>query len=207
MPSPTVLPLTMDVTGISPALDISGASAVVGVIMPSAWTPAVVSLQGSADGTNFYDIYDGLNGADLFFNVKPGSFVSVNSNRLRGCVAIKLRSGTPIKKVPQAAARVFGIVVETAASTSGGGGAAPATGYIGTKLYWANGTGVVALPSWIAAPFNEVKGPHGVLENGGFRCALGGRSILSMNGYVQHQWDRYVIFGRRWNGGPIQEFG
>jgi hypothetical protein len=207
MPIPTVLPLSVGVTGISPALDISTASAVVAVIMPAAWTPAVVSLLGSADGTNFYDILDGLTGSDLFFNLKPGSMVSVNPNRLRGCKAIKLRSGTMQKVVPQAASRTFGIVVETTTASLGGTGAKPATGYIGTKLYWANGTGIVALPSWVAAPFNEVNGPHGVLENGGFRCSIGGPAVLSMNGYVQHQWDRWIIFGRRWNGGPIQEFG
>src|SRR3954471_9079841 len=138
MPTPTVLPLAMGTSGLSAALDITVVSAVVAVIMPDDWSPATVTLQGSADGTTFFNIYDGIVGAELVFNVKPRTLVAVNPNRLRGCKAIKLRSGTHDAQVPQAAPRTFGVIVEAAAGKVGG--TKPATGYLGTKLYWADGT-------------------------------------------------------------------
>ena len=60
MGTPTVVPLWFGgVTGISNAVDISTAKAVVGLVMPPAWTPAVITVEGSADGTNFYTMYEG----------------------------------------------------------------------------------------------------------------------------------------------------
>src|SRR4029077_13589951 len=117
MPKPTVLPLWFGgQTGISNVLDISTATAVVGVIMPSAWTPAVVSIEGSANGTDFYPIYDGTAGTELRFNVGPGTMVASNPNRLRCCMAIRLRSGGHDQPpIPQGVPREFGIVVESAA--------------------------------------------------------------------------------------------
>src|SRR5438477_12015370 len=109
----SVLPLSTDTSGISDVLNITGASAVVAIVMPAAWTAAVVSIDGSPDGINFYEMRDGITGAPLNFNIKPGSIVSINPNRLRGCKAIRLRSGTPTNPVPQTATRVFGVVVES----------------------------------------------------------------------------------------------
>jgi len=90
---------------------------VVGLVMPiSGWTPAVVSVQGSPLGTNFYDLFDpmlGVNpGAELVFAVRPGIMVNLNPNRLRCCAAIRLRSGTRDLPIIQAAARQFLIIVE-----------------------------------------------------------------------------------------------
>jgi hypothetical protein len=117
MPKPTVLPLWFGgQTGISNALDISTVANVVGIIMPTDWTPAIVTIEGSANGTDFYPIYDGMAATDLRFNVGPGTMVAINPNRLRCCMAIRLRSGSHDKPpIPQGVPREFGIIVESAA--------------------------------------------------------------------------------------------
>jgi hypothetical protein len=71
-----------------------GGSPIVGIIMPSAWTPAVVTVQASADGVNFYDLYDAVTAKELSFNVKANTIVAIIANRMCCCGAIKLRSGT-----------------------------------------------------------------------------------------------------------------
>jgi hypothetical protein len=89
---------------------------VVGIATPPehSWTPAVVTLQGSPDGVNFYDLHDGVTGAELTFNVVPSTMVMINPNRMRCCQAVILRSGTRESPVPQiGGVRIFGIVVET----------------------------------------------------------------------------------------------
>ena len=117
MSKPDVIPLWFGgQTGISNALDISLVSAVVGIIMPTDWTPAAVAIEGSANGTDFYTIYDSTAATELRFNVGPGTMVAVNPNRLRCCMAIRLRSGGHDKPpIPQGVPREFGIVVERAA--------------------------------------------------------------------------------------------
>lgn len=115
MLAPTVLSLWFGgTTGISNVLDISTATAVVGIIMPTDWTPAIVTIEGSADGTTFYELYDGMAARELAFNVGPGTMVSINPDRLRCCKAIRLRSGTRDQVVPQGPAREFFIIVEGA---------------------------------------------------------------------------------------------
>lgn len=99
---------------MSDRVDLTGVAAVVGVIMPTAnWKDAVVSLQGSPDGINFFDMYDGVAAKELIFNAKMGSLVMLNPNRMRACKAIGLRSGTSAAPVIQPAACLFGVVVET----------------------------------------------------------------------------------------------
>jgi hypothetical protein len=114
---PTVVPLWFGgVTGISNMIDISGYSAVVGLVMPPDWTPATVTVEGSPDGENFYPMYDGMGTTILAFNIPPGAIVAINPNRLRCCKALRLLSGTRNLLVPQGAPREFGLVVETAAA-------------------------------------------------------------------------------------------
>ena len=97
---------------MSEILSLEGVIAVVGIIMPQAWTAANVTILGSPFGANFYDLYDGLPGTELMFNLRPGVMVSINPNRLRCCAAIRLRSGTHAAPIVQATTRTFGIVIE-----------------------------------------------------------------------------------------------
>lgn len=114
MPKPTVLSVWFGgQTGISNTLDISTVAAVVGLVTPANWTPAAVSVEGSANGTDFYPIYDGMNASDLTFNVAPGTMVAINPNRLRCCMAIRLRSGGhDAPPIPQGTPREFFVIVE-----------------------------------------------------------------------------------------------
>lgn len=115
MPTPTVLSLWFGgATGISNVLDLSTATAVVGIIMPDDWTPAFVTIEGSADGTTFHELFDGTAATELRFNVRPGVMIMLNPNRLRCCKALRLVSGTPDKPIPQGVAREFFVVVEVA---------------------------------------------------------------------------------------------
>ena len=95
-------------------LGITGKT-VVGLVTPDeSWRPAVVTLQGSPDGVNFYDFYDGITGEELAFNVVPNTMGMINPNRLRCCQAVILRSGTRAAPIPQTSGvRIFGIVVES----------------------------------------------------------------------------------------------
>ena len=100
---------------MSDMLDLTGATAVVGVGMPTTpfRVPAVVTLQCAPDGVNFYDIHDGLAGVELAINAKLGTMGMINPNRLRCCKAIIVRSGTHDAPVVQNVPCHFGIVVES----------------------------------------------------------------------------------------------
>jgi hypothetical protein len=114
MGKPTVIPVWFGgVTGVSNVADISLAKAVVGLVMPPDWTPAIITLEGSPDGLNFYPIYEGMSSTRIQFSVPPGSLIPIDPNRLRCCQAIRLLSGGREELVPQGAPREFGLVIET----------------------------------------------------------------------------------------------
>jgi len=99
---------------LSGIVDLTGVAAVVGLLLPTAnWVDAVVSVQGSPDGVNFFDMYDGVAAKELIFNAKVGSLVMLNPNRMRSCKAVIVRSGTRATPVIQPQTCIFGVVVET----------------------------------------------------------------------------------------------
>jgi hypothetical protein len=108
----TVVPLWFGgVTGISNVIDISTFT-VVGLIMPEAWTPAVVTIEASVDGASFYPMYDGMGSTKLAFSVPAGAIVGINPDRLRCCTSIRLLSGDRNALVPQVVPREFGLITE-----------------------------------------------------------------------------------------------
>jgi hypothetical protein len=110
---PTIMPLWFGgVTGVSNVIDISLVKAVVGLIMPTDWTPALVTIEGSANGADFYTMYE-RGGIRLSFNVPPGTMSSINPDRFRCCQAFRLLSGDRDNLIPQDEPREFGVVVET----------------------------------------------------------------------------------------------
>ena len=114
MGTPTIIPVWFGgVTGVSNVVDLSTVTAVVGLITPSAWTPAIVTIEGSADGMNFFVMYEGRNTSRISFNVPPNTLVTINPNLLRCCKALRLVSGDRSNLIPQVVAREFGLVVET----------------------------------------------------------------------------------------------
>jgi hypothetical protein len=182
------------------------AGVITNILMPTDWDySGGISFDVSPDGVAFWPAVHS-DGTEIVTPITPGTAIVLPSEMLRPCGFIRFRSGTRDRPVIQKRDRTFQVVLYVS-TDSGSGGAKPETGYLGTKLDWADGSGIQALPNWLPAPFIDVKGPHGVLEGGGFRCSKGGPCVLSMHGFVQHQWDRWVMFGRRWNGGEIMEFG
>jgi hypothetical protein len=110
---PTVLTATIPAgETTSSVVYLTDTTATVGIIMPAEWTPATVTVLGSADGVSFHDLHDGVAGSELAFNPRADSLVMLNPNRMRSCAALKLRSGTHDIPVVQEELRQFGIVVE-----------------------------------------------------------------------------------------------
>ena len=108
------LAVIVEGTFLSEVVDLTGVTAIVGVVMPTAnWVDAVVTCQGSPDGINYFDMYDGVAAKELIFNAKVGSLVMLNPNRMRSCKAIIIRSGTREAPVVQPQTTMFGVVVET----------------------------------------------------------------------------------------------
>lgn len=100
-------------SSVSEVVDLKNVT-VVGLVMPTAnWRDAIVTVQGSPDGINFFDLYDGVTAKEFAFNAKIGSMVMVNPDRMRSCQAVILRSGTHDAPVVQPATSMFGVVVET----------------------------------------------------------------------------------------------
>jgi hypothetical protein len=81
----------------------------VGVVMPAAWTAAALTFQGSADSTNFFDLYDG--GTE--YNVAAGAsrYIQIPPDKTDSLMALKVRSGTTGTPVNQGADRVLTLIV------------------------------------------------------------------------------------------------
>ncbi len=83
----------------------------VGIIMPAAWTAAVLTMQASGDGSTWHDIYDEL-GNESTLQVAAGRAVRVHPAFTRGWAYLRLRSGTGAAPVNQVAAVTLTVLVE-----------------------------------------------------------------------------------------------
>lgn len=80
------------------------------ILMPSGWTAADITFQGSIDGTNFFDIYEG--GTEYQLAVAASRMVTMTKPFLFYALTnIKIRSGTAATPVNQGAERVLSVVV------------------------------------------------------------------------------------------------
>jgi hypothetical protein len=92
---------------ISDSLDLEG-KIPVAVIMPAAWTAAVLTFQISMDNSNWYDLHDRYGeitqsvAAEVISVLEPASFL--------GARYLKVRSGTSGTGVNQAAERSMTLV-------------------------------------------------------------------------------------------------
>jgi hypothetical protein len=84
---------------------------VVGLITPDDWTPSVATVQVSAEGDNYYDLFDGK-GVEFIFNVVPGTMINVDPNLLMMAAHIRLRSGRRNAEVLQESVRRFYLVTK-----------------------------------------------------------------------------------------------
>lgn len=80
------------------------------LLMPAAWTPAVITFQGSQDGSTFGDVYDG-EGTEKSIAVGASRFVYLDPAHFAGITTLKLRSGTAAAPVNQGAERAITLIM------------------------------------------------------------------------------------------------
>lgn len=85
-----------------------GAGQLVAIQMPAAWDAADLTFQGSVDGTNFFNLFDG-GGNEVDFQAAASEQITVD--KFRGAIWIKVRSGTSGTPVNQTANRVITLQV------------------------------------------------------------------------------------------------
>ncbi|CAK0772595.1 conserved hypothetical protein [Gammaproteobacteria bacterium] len=95
---------------LSGAVQLGGAE-LIGVVMPAAWTAANLTLQVSADGTTFNNLYD-VDGNEVPITAAASRYINLLPINFVGFQWIKVRSGTSGTPVAQGAARTIGIVAE-----------------------------------------------------------------------------------------------
>lgn len=109
----SVVELTI-ANGASLSEEIStGDLLVCGIVMPSAWTAASITLQAArVKGGTLNDVYD-KNGTEVAITTAAGRHVVLDPTLLAGCQFLKLRSGTAATPVNQGAARTLYLVCRT----------------------------------------------------------------------------------------------
>lgn len=84
------------------------------VLIPAGWTTANITMQGSVDGTNYYDLLDEA-GSAISLAATAGKFIQISSPEdWAGFKYLKVRSGTSGSPVTQAADRTITITVRDA---------------------------------------------------------------------------------------------
>jgi len=93
-----------------------GALTLVGISMPAAWTPAVLTFQVSPDGgTTWQELYDGA-GNEITVTAAAGQFIMLLADPSycwRGINMVQVRSGTAGAPVDQVAACVVNLVTRS----------------------------------------------------------------------------------------------
>lgn len=94
---------------LSGAAGLGRGVSLVGIVMPAAWTAAALTFQGSADSTNFFDLYDA--GTELNIGAGASRYIQVDPAKTDSLMALKVRSGTSGTPVNQGADRTITLVV------------------------------------------------------------------------------------------------
>lgn len=102
-------PYTTATVTIANGASLSGALSVGGrlvgaIIMPSAWTTAVLTFQASDDGTTFRNVYDEY-GAEYTVQASADRHIVLDPAKLSGCQYLQIRSGTSGAAVNQGGSR------------------------------------------------------------------------------------------------------
>lgn len=107
------------IVGIRQATIANGASLSNGVLlasgvlvaiqMPAAWTAAVLTFQGSVDGTNWCDLYDD-GGNEYSATVAASHHVNLDASIFMSAPYVKVRSGTGGAAVNQGADRLLTLI-------------------------------------------------------------------------------------------------
>lgn len=97
---------------LSDAVKVAGRMA--GIITPVAWTAAALTFQASADGTNFFDLYDAATERTLASGAMPTAaqrHLHLPPLEWKSINYVKVRSGTSGSPVNQGAARSVIVVL------------------------------------------------------------------------------------------------
>ena len=96
-------------TGLSGAISLEGQTPFA-IEMSTGWTAASITMQGSRDGTNFFNLYKD-DGTEYSLTATASRYIVLqNPNHFIGLKALKLRSGTSGSAVAQAATRALTLV-------------------------------------------------------------------------------------------------
>lgn len=100
-------------TSLSPSIPVSRAN-VIALIMPSAWTAASLTFQGSIDGDNFFDMYDQA-GNEVVMPTAANRYVcGLDALGFGSFNYFKIRSGTASVPVNQVEDRSIRVVLRNA---------------------------------------------------------------------------------------------
>lgn len=83
---------------------------IAGIVMPAAWTAAVLTMQMSADDATFNDVYD-QSGSEVTIQAGAARYITLNPADFVGANALKVRSGTTGTPVAQGAERIITLVL------------------------------------------------------------------------------------------------
>jgi hypothetical protein len=83
-----------------------------GVMLPAAWTAAVITFQVSLDNTTFVDLHD-RNGEVSFPTAGASRGLQCDPAQFAGWRYLKIRSGTSATPVAQGADRILGLLTRT----------------------------------------------------------------------------------------------
>jgi hypothetical protein len=110
-PSTPVTATIANGAALSGAVDL-GSSRLHRIVMPAGWTSAALTFQGSYDGTNFNDLYDGAAGEYSISSSIAGASRSivVDPKIFYGVRHLKVRSGTSGTPANQGAERALTLV-------------------------------------------------------------------------------------------------
>jgi hypothetical protein len=97
-------------TGLSAAIFL-GDQVPVRIQMSTGWSAADLTFQVSADGTTFFDKYDGPGGYEYTIKAAASRSIDLNPSDWLGASWIKVRSGTTGTPVNQGADRALTLVV------------------------------------------------------------------------------------------------
>lgn len=86
-----------------------GDGVLTGIVMPTAWTAAVLTFQVSHDGSTYQNLYDEA-GGEYTIAADAARNIAVPAGDFSGWSYLKIRSGTSAAAVNQAAARTLTLV-------------------------------------------------------------------------------------------------
>lgn len=93
---------------LSPAIDLT-TKRLAGIIIPSSWSAANLTMQVSPDGTNWSDLYDSV-GTEYTITAAASRAIIVPLHDMIGFRYIKIRSGTAGTPVNQTDARTLTLI-------------------------------------------------------------------------------------------------